>query len=238
MEQFTRECLELDGSSAQSPETSPEQNMKRVYSNAATLVKNTLDLEGAVVLDVSNFEVLHTTGGPAGSSPIKTYHGDLFSSTLASSSPGGKTLNDSSDDAADQTGEKRHEFGRIPALPVLGAAENASSPHTTRNEPLSGEAHAKLASFLANFPDGRIYERVVPSCFRGIVPNNLQYAMGTLNTCLLLCCVLRKRTIWRLISTLWVFVFYSRPDIQRGWPTFHSSLRVHDRSDEALPRRL
>lgn len=180
MEQFTRECLELDGSSAQSSEgLSPEQSMKRVYSNAATLVKNTLDLEGAVVVDVSNFEVLHTTSGSLGSTPVKSYHGDVFSSaTPSASTPGGKAANDSSDDAADQTGENRYEFGRIPSLPVLGLAEPSTSPPAARNEPLSGEAHAKLASFLANFPDGRIYERMVPSCFRGIVPNNIQYAMG------------------------------------------------------------
>jgi hypothetical protein len=85
---------------------------------------------------------------------------------------------DSSDDAAETTSESRHEYGRIPPLPILGSAENSTTPPPGRNEPLSGEAHAKLASFFATYPDGRMYERVVPSCFRGIVPANLQYAMG------------------------------------------------------------
>lgn len=176
MEQFTRECLELDGPASELESLSPEQNMKRVYSSAANLVKSTLDLEGAVVVDVSNFEVLHTSSGGTGASITKTYHGDLFSSNMSASSP----RNTDSDESGDVSGEKRHEFGRIPALPVLGSAEN-SSPAPERSEPLSGEAHAKLAAFLANFPDGRIYERIVPACFRGIVPTNLQYAMGMLS---------------------------------------------------------
>jgi hypothetical protein len=172
MEQFTRECLELDGQASELDTLSPEQNMKRVYANAAFLVKTTLDLEGAVVVDVSNFEALHTTG-ESGSPPLKRYHGDFFKASSSAK------MTDSDDDAAETSGEKLHEYGRIPPLPVLGSAKNSTTPPAESHEPLSGEAHAKLASFLATYPDGRIYERVVPSCFRGIVPANLQYAMGT-----------------------------------------------------------
>lgn len=175
MEQFTRDCLELDGLASEPDALSPEQNMKRVYTNAASLVKTTLDLEGAIVVDVSNFEALHTIG-ESGSPPLKSYHGDFFKSNSASSSA---KLTDSSDDAAETNGEKLHQYGRIPPLPVLGCAKNSTTPPLGHNEPLSGEAHAKLASFLATYPDGRIYERVVPLCFRDIVPANLQYAMGT-----------------------------------------------------------
>jgi hypothetical protein len=63
MEQFTRECLEFDRPASEPVTLSPEQNMKRVYTNAASLVKNTLDLEAAIVVDVSNFEVWHTAAG-------------------------------------------------------------------------------------------------------------------------------------------------------------------------------
>lgn len=175
MEQFTRECLELDRPASIPDSLSPDQNMKRVHTNAASLVRRTLDLEGAVVVDVSNFEVLRARTGETDSPPLKSYHGNLFKSNVASSST---RTTDSSDDAAETTGEKRHEYGRIPPLPVLGSAENSTSPPAGRDEPLSGEAHARLASFLATYPDGRVYEHAVPSCFRGIVPANLQYAMG------------------------------------------------------------
>lgn len=184
MEQFTRECLELDAPASDSDTLNPEQLMKRVYGSAATLVKDTLDLEGAVVVDVSNFEVLHTTPTDPNSDtpPTKLYHGDLFNSGTAFNAP--RTSADSSDDydtdekVGVMTGESRYEFGKIPALPVLGIAENIGVSPGRANEPLSGEAHAKLASFLATYPDGRIYERVVPSCFKGIIPSSIQYAMG------------------------------------------------------------
>ncbi|KAI0297235.1 hypothetical protein B0F90DRAFT_1740348 [Multifurca ochricompacta] len=69
MEQFTRECLEIDS------ETSPDQeatshvknslSMDRVYQRAAKLVKKTLDVEGALVMDMSHGEVLETVGAEA-----------------------------------------------------------------------------------------------------------------------------------------------------------------------------
>ncbi|KAF8301039.1 hypothetical protein DL93DRAFT_2102769 [Clavulina sp. PMI_390] len=270
MEQFTRECLELDGASSEAPgvsssatpvpstsalgsgpaagspsptsgpssSSSPDLSMKRVYSNAASLVKSTLDLEGAVVLDVSNFEIIHHSAGgaatvsasgvsssassstPGSSGGKKIYHGDLFNSALNSPASkmmmglggaGGAQPNEDSErdedsesasavenddvDPLESLARARkgasgmsstvsgHEYGRIPALPVLGAAENsqtspsADASKKKRHEPLSGEAHAQLASFLSDYPDGRIYEGIVPSCFRGIVPSNLQYAM-------------------------------------------------------------
>jgi hypothetical protein len=66
MEQFTRECLEID--SETSPETEANQRVKntlsmdRVYQRAAKLVKKTLDVEGALVMDMSRGEVLETVG--------------------------------------------------------------------------------------------------------------------------------------------------------------------------------
>lgn len=193
MEQFTRECLELDGPTPDSSSLSPQENMKKVYEKAAQLVKSTLDLEGAVVVDVSNFELLNPTE-PNAPPTVKRYHGDVFNSNStrsavvsASNSPrlSDPLPNDDETDGTNQSaedflGSKRHgghEYGRIPPLVVLGSAEGGEIPKR-RNQDLSGDAHMKLAAFLANFPDGRIYERVVPSCFKGVVPDNVKYAMG------------------------------------------------------------
>jgi len=63
MEHFTRECLEVDNEA----EVDKGKNifvgtsMEQVYERAARLVKRTLDVEGAIVLDVSHVDVLETT---------------------------------------------------------------------------------------------------------------------------------------------------------------------------------
>lgn len=66
MEQFSRECLEIDQNDA-SIDDDPYANasMDRVYDRAARLVKRTLDVEEVVVMDVSHCEVLETLSAEA-----------------------------------------------------------------------------------------------------------------------------------------------------------------------------
>lgn len=49
--------------------------MDKVYERAAKLVKRTLDVEGAVVMDVSHFAVLETTKAE-GTISVVMHHGD------------------------------------------------------------------------------------------------------------------------------------------------------------------
>jgi hypothetical protein len=61
MEQFTRECLEIDSDGAGlEGGLARAGSMERIYEHAARLVKRTLDVEDAFVLDVSHSEVLET----------------------------------------------------------------------------------------------------------------------------------------------------------------------------------
>jgi pimeloyl-CoA synthetase len=64
MEQFTRECLEIDNESSNGKRSllGVSTTMDKIYERAAKLVKRTLDVEGAIVLDVSHSEVLETSG--------------------------------------------------------------------------------------------------------------------------------------------------------------------------------
>ncbi|GJE94509.1 Signal transduction histidine kinase [Phanerochaete sordida] len=66
MEEFTRECLEVDkDGSGERPEGRSlfvGTSMEQVYERAARLVKRTLDVEGAIVMDVSHVDVLETVG--------------------------------------------------------------------------------------------------------------------------------------------------------------------------------
>lgn len=64
MEEFTRECLEVDkdvnGERSEGRSLFVGTSMEQIYERAARLVKRTLDVEGAVVMDVSHVDVLET----------------------------------------------------------------------------------------------------------------------------------------------------------------------------------
>ncbi|THH29988.1 hypothetical protein EUX98_g4200 [Antrodiella citrinella] len=70
MEEFTRECLEVDRDQPPRTPSSSEYStphppllptsMEQVYERAARLVKRTLDVEGAIVIDVSHVDIAET----------------------------------------------------------------------------------------------------------------------------------------------------------------------------------
>lgn len=67
MEQFSRECLEIDEEShtRERSDSVGGASMDKVYDRAAKLVKRTLDVEGVIVMDVSHCQVLETMGSEA-----------------------------------------------------------------------------------------------------------------------------------------------------------------------------
>ncbi|KAF8624530.1 hypothetical protein AX15_005840 [Amanita polypyramis BW_CC] len=80
MEQFSRECLELDiDRQGQNKEARADlfagSSMDRVYDTAAKLVKRTLDVEGVIVMDISHSEVLESISAE-GSVSVTMHHGD------------------------------------------------------------------------------------------------------------------------------------------------------------------
>ena len=77
MERFTRECLEIDTQTeAADPATLLSSGgMEKVYDRAAKLVKRTLDVQGAVVMDVSHFHTLETSHAESSTS-VTLYHTD------------------------------------------------------------------------------------------------------------------------------------------------------------------
>ena len=131
MEQFTRECLEIDSETG--PDTTASQrvqnsfSMDRVYQRAAKLVKKTLDIEGALVMDMSHGEVLETVGEEANMSLI------------------------------------------------------VHSAEDTTTYQVQGDVCVRIWDMFLKYPDGRIFEALVPAPLRPFVPNGTQYALCKYN---------------------------------------------------------
>jgi hypothetical protein len=127
MEQFTRECLEIDSETG--PDTMTSQRVKntlsmdRVYQRAAKLVKKTLDVEGALVMDMSHGEVVETVGAEANMSLI------------------------------------------------------VHSAEDTTTYQVQGDACVRIWDIFLKYPDGRVFEALVPAPLRPFVPNGTQYAL-------------------------------------------------------------
>lgn len=75
MEEFSRECLEIDQQESQNSDMYASASMDKVYDRAAKLVKRTLDVEEVLVMDVSHCEVLETLGAEATVSVVM-HHGN------------------------------------------------------------------------------------------------------------------------------------------------------------------
>ncbi|KAF8689033.1 Domain present in phytochromes and cGMP-specific phosphodiesterases, partial [Rhizoctonia solani] len=183
MERFTRECLELEESG--SPNGT---SMEKVYDRASKLVsayiyfghkilrdsqvKRALDLEGATVLDIANFECVESFNEDGTKS--YSYRGDTF--TDSSHGPAPISASPSMHASDKVSGPANRPFEQISPPAVLGASHTnfkAKHVHT-----LSGADHERLSLFLANYPDGKIYEHITPSYLRDwAIPSNATYSM-------------------------------------------------------------
>ncbi|KAF9048592.1 hypothetical protein BJ165DRAFT_1526030 [Panaeolus papilionaceus] len=78
MEQFSRECLEIDTevhNEHERPGLICDTSMDKVYDRAAKLVKRTLDVEGVIVMDVSHCDIMESINTD-GSVSVTMHHGD------------------------------------------------------------------------------------------------------------------------------------------------------------------
>jgi hypothetical protein len=179
METFTRECLEMDVASAEATSEQAAAKMNQVYDRAAKLVVKTLDVDGCLIFDLTQFEMIEMTAGDG--SVSKVYRADPYNLGV----PNQSHQEDDSHAGENSIFERSEVFGAIPSLPVLGAAEGNGGPGT-RDRSLSGPEHEKLSSFFKDHREGRIYEDVVPSWVRQLLPPALKYAMSMLRPKLLL----------------------------------------------------
>jgi hypothetical protein len=152
MERFTRECLEMDAESKAS-NAEAAAKMDHVYTRAAQLVCQTLDMDGCFILDISEFEKveMETVEGKKSVYRADPYFSDNVSPVL----------------------ERSDTLGPIPPFPVL-----ATIPNAVPTRPLTSLEHEKLSEFLLNNRDGRIFENIVPSWIRYMFPSDMRYGMG------------------------------------------------------------
>jgi hypothetical protein len=150
MENFTRECLEMDTRSTDK-NASAAAKMDVVYNRAAQLVTSTLDLDGCFILDLSQFEA--TEVETADGIQI-VYRADPYNTET-------------------DMLERSEEFSPIAALPVLTTTDPSRA-----TQPLSSVQHEKLSAFLGEHRDGKIYEYKAPAFLKGMFPDDIRWSMG------------------------------------------------------------
>jgi hypothetical protein len=107
MEEFSRECLEIDAAADLSEATGQQDfglpSMDQVYERAARLIKRTLDVEGVMVMDISYSDVIEMNAIPSeGTVPVLVHTHD--------SKPGSTSKNLSSE----EYGKIKSFFSRYP----------------------------------------------------------------------------------------------------------------------------
>lgn len=162
MEHFTRECLEIDNEDPSNTHgVLKASTMDRVYESAAKLVKKTLDVEGAVVMDVSHFDVLETTKSEGNISIVCHQGGNGDSIANGSSSQSGAPT------------------GLESTSGTFAASLDGKEPHGgTITHHIPREEYSLFLDFFAKYPDGKIAEGVIPPCFRSILPRRIQHALS------------------------------------------------------------
>ncbi|WWD17218.1 hypothetical protein CI109_101656 [Kwoniella shandongensis] len=150
-DKFTRECLEWDANSSMS-NADAAARMDQVYIRAASLVRSTLDLDGCFILDIGQIEMTQ----------VETPQGKK---TVYRADPYGQ-------DQASPVLERCDSFGPVPAFPTL-----AATPPVDPTRALTAYEHEKLAEFLRDHRDGRIFESVAPLWIRYMFPQGFRYGM-------------------------------------------------------------
>ncbi|GMK57905.1 hypothetical protein CspeluHIS016_0407390 [Cutaneotrichosporon spelunceum] len=152
MEKFTRECLEIDEAITSGGFDSASR-MNEVYTKAAKLITNTLELDGCTILDISQFERVEMSTSDGERKTI--YHANPYAEGDA------------------HMVEPAGVFGPVSAFPVLATAPGGS----VETRQLTGVEHEKMSAFLADHRDGRIFEGVAPSWIKYVFPPTLKYGM-------------------------------------------------------------
>lgn len=176
IETFTRLCLELEGSSTTSEEG--HGGLGDLYDSAAKAIQKTLKVSGAVVFDLSHFELIDSpiATTPGADATIATSGSKIFFPSPYSApdvtpyanfdTPDKvETINSASQDPDDSIKAKL-----APPMGVLGHSEIEAVPaERSRAVPLGH--HVRIAEFLRQHRTGHFFS-VVPPVFRHLLPES------------------------------------------------------------------
>lgn len=170
IELFTRDCLEMEVGAQDGKDGKPKSGMGNLYNSSAKAMHETLQAAGAVVFDLSHFELIESPGGLNGGSskiffpspfsapdvtPYANFDDPSVIETITSN-PGRTPQSIKTSD--------------VPPMAVLGSSE-ASQPLLDRAKPVPLNHHIKIAEFLRKHRTGHFYP-AVPSVFRSLLPSD------------------------------------------------------------------
>lgn len=192
IELFTRDCLEMaaeaespgtssnssdaaaktDSSNSVNTNSSSASGLQALYAFAAKNMHDALRVAGAVVFDLSHFELIESPGttdedGLPSNSKIfypSPYSAPDVTPYASFDNPSKIQTINSSPDMPDEGIKSK----AVPPMAILGASERLPVPED-RGKPVPLSHHIKIAQFLRNHRTGYYYP-LVPSIFRPLLP--------------------------------------------------------------------
>lgn len=198
VEMFTKECLEMDSEEADSDSVATPQGQvgaHKVFDLAAKSMREALQVTGAVIFDLSHFELIDSYQSDFAPSDLgagtssKVYFSNPQSSrddatpgTRATDAALGRSSSFTAFDGTQGVETANSPFGspsveqsvqarRVPPMNVLGSSENAAVP-LDRNDPVPLSHHVQVAEFLRLNRTGKFYPYAPPP-FRSLLPHGV-----------------------------------------------------------------
>lgn len=174
IELFTRDCLEMEvdateAASQDGKDAKVKAGMGNLYNFAARAMYETLQAAGAVVFDLSHFELIESPAGTSGGKSSKIFFPSPYSAPDVT--PYASFDDPSAIETITSTPGPRDDSIKTKAvapMSVLGASESQPAP-PERLHAVPLTHHIKVAEFLRKHRTGHFYP-MVPSVFRHLLP--------------------------------------------------------------------
>jgi signal transduction histidine kinase/CheY-like chemotaxis protein len=171
IELFTRECLEMESGDASADED--EAGLHQVYAFAAKGMREALQASGAIVFDLSHFELVESPSFDGEETTSKIFFPSPYQNPDAApfasfDNPGGiEGLMETTGGMSQEAGAELKNKA-VPPMAVLGASESHAAP-PDRGQPVPLSHYIKVAEFLRRHRTGCYYP-FVPAPFRHLLP--------------------------------------------------------------------
>ena len=175
IENFTRECLEMDMEDSTDGQVQDAHGARRIYGLAAENMREALQANGAVVFDLSHFELIESFPPDSEDSSTKIFFPSPYSQPdlkpfASAERPDQVDVVDSPFwDRSNKDVALKSKL--VPPMVVLGASEE-SDPPRQRADPVPLSHHVQVAQFLRAHPAGRFYP-YTPTPLRHLLPEGI-----------------------------------------------------------------